>query len=1427
MRYFYIFLVFIIALSGFWSFGLKAQEDEKSRFIRFIEEQLSSDNQRISLNGLEGALSSNVTLESITIADKNGIWLSIKRPKLKWNRSSLLLNSQLDIENLEAESIHFIRKPLEDESLPVPEAQPFQIPQLPVAIKLSKLHVPEISFEKAALGVKAKASAKGHLILIDGALETALNIQRLDKAGSVLDLAVDYKPDTEKTAIDIKFIEPENGLLFHALQLEKKPPLSLTIKGEAPLSDLSVNLDLDVDQKNILDGQLSFQKTRQSLEARLTAQGTLSSLFDERYKSFTGANSSLKAQFSFLQNGSMALQEMTLKSGAVNAKASAFILQDGFLQALDVTMKLADSNKAKISLPGGEGTFNKAILTIDYNAALREDWTAKLDVQSFEGRNIAIENFQLSALGLVQNLAQPENRSVTFKIDGGLAQISSEDLGGKKTLGNRVKIAGAGHWLARKPLELDHLTLSGDTININAQGSIDNWAYKGGINLQINDLSTFSPLSERDLSGALIMNVEGGLAPIDGTFDLTFKGKTDALQIGDGFVDKLIFSPANLNGGLSRTENGLVFKHFTLKNDHISFDANGGISSQKADLSALLSLKDISVLNPDSKGDVELSALIKGIEQPFDAHITVAMPKGQVLNRPVENVLFTLDGKVEGNDFDGIISGSGKLNNKPINADGKISYKNNALALKELSADIAGTLLSGTLIGNSKGLFNGNLDLKTNDISDVAALGLIEASGAISGHIDFRSHGVGQSISIMADAGSLGIKDNHIKQAHLEAEIEDAFKKPSINGELTAGNLNISGIKITRLSTKAQTSNYKTNFILNADIEAVGNTKLITRGELIQSADKIDIQLMEFKVTSRQIKALLEKPTTIIIENGMTHIKPTFMKVGRGIVEIEGHIGKTISVEGALDDFPMQIANAFLEKTDATGHLDGAFTISGPSSAPMSHFRLKGIELNTRQLKEKALQPLNLFIEGMLKGRTIHLEKALVQNSQNVSLNASGMIPLHGHGLNVKVDGNLPLALGEVFLVDRGAALTGDIDLNLSGRGSLQNPDFEGLITLNNGLIEDPLSNIRLEDIALLIGLRDQKVTINKGRAKVRGGGRIEMRGDIGLSEAIPANISIKLDKAFYTDGATLKAITSGALTITGSLINQPLIKGELFMNMLEIAVPETFSANSQLLDLTHITPDFQTAQTLSLIDQITPKNATSGNSGNVSLDVVLNTPRRIFVRGRGLDAELGGKIRLTGTTANIVPIGLFSLFRGRLNILGKRLDLSKGEITFAGDLDPVLNFMAQTSASDVEAFVTLSGKASNLKVAFSSTPELPEDEVLARIIFDRGITDLSPVQIARLASAAGELAGVGGLGLVDSFRSTLGLDDLDIISNQDGNAALKAGKYINDNVYLGVEAGSQTEATINLDITEELTARGAIKSDGNTSLGIFFEKDF
>ncbi|HEY0033955.1 MAG TPA: translocation/assembly module TamB domain-containing protein, partial [Devosia sp.] len=313
-------------------------------------------------------------------------------------------------------------------------------------------------------------------------------------------------------------------------------------------------------------------------------------------------------------------------------------------------------------------------------------------------------------------------------------------------------------------------------------------------------------------------------------------------------------------------------------------------------------------------------------------------------------------------------------------------------------------------------------------------------------------------------------------------------------------------------------------------------------------------------------------------------------------------------------------------------------------------------------------------------------------------------------------------------------------------------------------------------------------------------------------------------------DGNLFVATASGDLALTGNLAVSPLLSGNVFVEEANITVPESFGGGAELIDVEHVRTPPAVEQTLARarIDE-SGAPVPQTRPGGVLLDINVNAPNQIFIRGRGLDAEVGGTVRITGPIGNIQPVGAFELTRGRLAILGQRVNFESGTVTLVGDLDPQLNLVASVDGEDITVYVTVAGRASDINVTFTSAPMLPQDEVLSRLIFGRSMGELSPLQLAKLAGAAGELVGGGGGGLVDSLRGAAGLDDLDFVTDDQGNVAVQAGTYIQDNVYLGVQAGAggQSKVTINLDVTDDLKVTGAAGQNGDSSLGVFYEQDY
>ena len=99
----------------------------------------------------------------------------------------------------------------------------------------------------------------------------------------------------------------------------------------------------------------------------------------------------------------------------------------------------------------------------------------------------------------------------------------------------------------------------------------------------------------------------------------------------------------------------------------------------------------------------------------------------------------------------------------------------------------------------------------------------------------------------------------------------------------------------------------------------------------------------------------------------------------------------------------------------------------------------------------------------------------------------------------------------------------------------------------------------------------------------------------------------------------------------------------------------------------------------------------------------------------------------------------------------------------------------------------------------------------------------------AALLFAVAVLAGRGGEGLVGNLRDAAGLDDLDLTTDEEGNVSVRAGRYLSRNLYSDVEvdAEGRSRINLNLDVNNAITARGSVASDGESTLGVFYERDY
>jgi translocation and assembly module TamB len=233
-----------------------------------------------------------------------------------------------------------------------------------------------------------------------------------------------------------------------------------------------------------------------------------------------------------------------------------------------------------------------------------------------------------------------------------------------------------------------------------------------------------------------------------------------------------------------------------------------------------------------------------------------------------------------------------------------------------------------------------------------------------------------------------------------------------------------------------------------------------------------------------------------------------------------------------------------------------------------------------------------------------------------------------------------------------------------------------------------------------------------------------------------------------------------------------------------------------------------------------------------VALDVSLRAPRRIFLRGRGLDLELSLDAHVGGTTADPQLTGTAKVVRGDYDFAGKRFEFDDRGVVYLSTKPQNIRLQLDAVREDPTLTVTvrIRGNAAKPEITLASSPSLPNDEILAKVLFERSASQLSPVEAAQLASALATLRGGGGLDILGNLRSFARLDRLSFGGNDQSGVTVSGGKYLTEDVYLELTGGGREgpSAQVEWRIRKSLSILSRIANDtGGNKLAIRWRKDY
>lgn len=360
----------------------------------------------------------------------------------------------------------------------------------------------------------------------------------------------------------------------------------------------------------------------------------------------------------------------------------------------------------------------------------------------------------------------------------------------------------------------------------------------------------------------------------------------------------------------------------------------------------------------------------------------------------------------------------------------------------------------------------------------------------------------------------------------------------------------------------------------------------------------------------------------------------------------------------------------------------------------------------------------------------------------------------------------------------------GDASTDIIIKGNINKPQIYGDFKIKKGTYDNALTGTSVHNIDCTILAAHRNVNIDSCAANDSGKGKLQLTGGL----ILPATEVEKIDLIVTTEHASIlrrpdiESEVTGEISIAGDF-KSLTAKGHLNVSPFTAIIDSPTDSNIPSIKVIEVHNEEKNSNRSESVSYLP----------NITFDLAIAANQQAFIRGRGLDAELQGNLRITGTGKKPKYTGQFETKRGSFEIFNNKFNLEKGEVTLANDAITLLIVGEYEKNSSHIIRAELSGVTDNLNIKLTSTPTMAEDEILAFLIFGKSILKITPFEAIRLAMAMQSLSSSSSsLDPISKTRDFLGVDTLSVDSSEDdeGNSGLNlgVGKYINEKVYLELQ---------------------------------------
>lgn len=1362
---------------------------------RLLAAIISSD--KVNITGLSGFFPTDLQIAEIAVRDEQGAWLIAENVQLQWSFGSLL-GGRLRVENLSADRIAVLRPPLPSKEQSKSYGGTLA---LPVGVELQALLIGDLHLAAAMAGVDSHWRITGSALLPADLKEgrLVLNGGRID--GPEGRLATDVRFDLETGTVDgeISLAEKRGGVVAAVIERPDVEDLTMRLVARGDTRAGKAELTVSAGDAAHATGKAIWEPQGAATALSVQLDGAGPGLPKGRLTDVARGPITLSAQGT-IDGKLVTLSDVRLQAGSLELKATA--RYDRGADRLDGTATVqADEPGALAALAGG-ATWRGLRLQ------------AKADLAGLSRRpqgTVALSgtSAELSLAALDGRLPLINNATVEARValDSGKVTVTSLDIGS-----SLASVKGS------------------------AQYSLSTMTGEAKTTIALPNLEPLSALAGRPLGGNTTVDLTTTIEPRG--LKAAWQGTVTDMRAA-GLPAELVTAQVNLSGAATwQYDETWSLTDVKVSSDGGTVVISGRGRDSTGDLDLSLELPKLALLRSELAGAAKVRSNIRLRSDGTDLRVTAeidGLKHRQLTSRQLSlsaSMSLAADGALRGD-----ITAKGDTLDQALSLDGRFERDAaGGVVVPTFQGRWASAVLDVADLAITEGRTSGRANLRIARLQDASALVGTDLAGAIDAEVT-----AGGKVVVTVKGTDLRSGNFAIGALDLRSTIDEpattAATETTVTASRIAGAADISTLKATATGDRQS---------LVIALQASGSRTNATVGAKVDlTSDDIVVGLTRFEGRHAGIPIALTAPTRFHIAGSRVGIEPTSLRLGGGQLSARGTLAPTASdLSVDIAALPLSLIDAFAPGTNLDGTLQAKLRVTGALAAPLVDATYSATGLRLRRPEAALLPALSLQGSGKLIGQQASIDARLgTGGATNLSLKGkatlpSGRVPLSGSGsLNGTVD-VAPFAplLGNDIRNVAGTLrpdVTFEIGQRITGTGTI---DFA------NGTVSLPESGLRLSNGEGRLVLQGDTLQIQRLAFQTGRGGNVTAGGTMRLDpqQGMVPDLTITSRNALLVSRPDLVATVSSNLKVTGSTVAGITLSGPITIDRAEIMVGGQQSADYPTLDVREVNKPGAPRSTQPVAANRPPARAQPAPSATpMRLALSISAPRAVFVRGRGLDAEMSGQVEVGGAPASPTVTGGLTLRRGTFNLAGRQLSFSRGVVTLDNldRIDPRLDFIASATVQSTTVNVTIGGTSRVPTIAVSSIPSLPPDEAMAILLFGRPASGLNAFEMAQAAQGLAELTGRSPeTGMLTRLRSGLGLDRLSVGSSgntpntQNAPMGVEAGRYVAPGVYVGARqgaAGNSSRGVVQIDVLDHVKIEGDVGANSNGRVGVKMEWDY